>query len=67
MSSGDTSQRMELLIIKSGPRITPARAAAGIHIITRACVLIVVIVKATDPMLPSFCNDLVEGCNSWQT
>jgi hypothetical protein len=65
MSSGDTSQRMEFLITKSGPRITAARAraAAGILVL----IVVLVIVMATDTMLPSFCNDLVQGCKSWQT
>ena len=60
MSSGDTLQRMELLITKSGSRIIdPAR----IHIMS---VLIVVeIVGVTETMLPSFYTDLVQG-NSWQ-
>ena len=57
MSSGETSQRKELLITKSGPRFTHP---GGFHIMTTGPVLIVV-VEMTETMLPSFCNDLVQG------
>lgn len=61
MSSGDKSQRMELLITKSGPRtIDPAGPGTQVHFfLERPSVLIVVlvilkIVGATETMLASF-------------
>ena len=64
MNSGDTSQRMELLITKFGPRITHPVTTAGDHFITSVFIVVVVVGKT---MLPFFCNDLVQGCNFWQT
>jgi hypothetical protein len=55
ISSGNTSQRMELLISKSGSRIS------GIRV-----VIVVTIVGVKETMLPSFYTDLVQGCNPWQ-
>ena len=67
MSSGGTSQRMELLITMSGPKTTCGNEPA--HIISGVLqVRIVDGVKASlDTMAPSFYNDLVQDYNPWQT
>ena len=65
MSSGEKSQRMSLLITKSGPRITPTQILM-VMVIASVFIVVEVVVRVTDTMLLSFYTDLVEGCNSWQ-
>ena len=64
INSGSASQRMRLLITKSGSRIIAA--SLTIHIIMTGVMIAVFIVGMTETMLPSFYTDLVQACNSWQ-
>ena len=66
INSGSASQRMRLLITKSGSRIIAASLTIHIIITAIGVMIVVFIVSMTETMLPSFYTDLVQACNSWQ-